>query len=248
MLKQSRFLYLLFSLLFSSLAYAEAPFEDMETANKQYDTYMGVNFKESWITPRNGWRNLFQNAEPGFNVYFGWRFHPNFGAELGYEWTNNKPKAFTVQNGNTLLRTLNNSGGPITLTSKVRFKTGALDLNAFIPLYALPFGEDIIPEGILSLGVAGAKPSVKISAVPLTPATAAFTNQFTQIEGRSKAIFRAGLGLQSMVIENFGARILWRLETTSLLRVRNGVIANNAGTRAIFKDAGTLAIGLFFKF
>ncbi len=239
-MKQFQFIFLLITSLFSALCYADA---------NNYDTYMGVNFKQNWIKPRsNGWQNLFVKEEPGFNVYFGWRFHPNFGAELGYEWTDDKPKNFLLQNGNSLLGILNNSGAPVTFTSKVRFKTGALDLNAFIPLCALPLGEDVIPEGIVSLGVAGMKPSIKIFTDASTPATTAFSNQFTGIDGRSKAVFRVGLGVQALVIESFGVRVLWRYESTSVLRARNSVVTTNPATRAIFKDASTLALGLFFKF
>lgn len=247
-MKRIQFIILLITSLFCGLSHAVSSSENLWDSNN-YDTYMGVNFKQNWIKPRSsGWQNLFVKEEPGFNVYFGWRFHPNFGAELGYEWTDDKPKAFVVQNGASLLGLLNNSGTPVTFTSKVRFKTGALDLNAFIPLCALPLGEDIIPEGIISLGVAGMKPSMKIVSDATTPATTAFSNQLTTIEGRSKAVFRLGLGVQALVIESFGVRVLWRYESTSLLRARNSVVATNPATRAIFKDASTLALGLFFKF
>ncbi|HEV2524090.1 MAG TPA: hypothetical protein VGU44_03045, partial [Gammaproteobacteria bacterium] len=137
---------------------------------------------------------------------------------------------------------------PVTLTGKVRFKTGAADLNAFIPLCAVPLWEDVIPEGIISLGVAGMKASMKIFSTASTPATTAFSNQFTVIQGRSKAVYRAGLGVQALVIENFGIRVLWRVESTSFLRGRNSEVTTNSGTRVIFKDANTLAAGLFFKF
>jgi hypothetical protein len=241
-----QFLFLLASLLYSGISYSTcSPVEIEDRNSNNYDTYMGVNFKQNWIKPRSGWNNLFVKEQPGFNVYFGWRFHPNFGAELGYEWTDNKPKAFTVQNGSTLLGISNNSGVPVTLTSKVRFKTGAADLNAFIPLCATPLWEDVIPEGIISLGVAGMKANMKIFST--TPATA-FSNQFTPIQGRSKAVYRAGLGFQTVVIESFGIRVLWRVESTSLLRGRNSVVTSNSATRAIFKNTSTLAAGLFFKF
>ncbi|HXH54605.1 MAG TPA: hypothetical protein VNK03_02545 [Gammaproteobacteria bacterium] len=247
---KSQFLLLLVMVIFSGISCASCSPVEIENRNNcnNYDTYMGVNFKQHWIKPRSGWNNLFVKEQPGFNVYFGWRFHPNFGAEFGYEWTDNKPKAFTVQNGSTLLGISNNSGAPVTLTSKVRFKTGAADLNAFIPLCATPLWEDVIPEGIISLGIAGTKANMKIFSDASTAATTAFSNQFTTIKGRSKAVYRAGVGLQTLVIESFGVRVLWRVESTSLLRGRNSMVTSNSGTRAIFKNASTLAAGLFFKF
>jgi len=243
-----QFLLLLITLLFSGLSFADYFVTEIKEDPNDYDTYMGVNFKQNWIAPHNGWDKLFVKSEPGFNVYFGWRFHPNFGAEFGYEWTNDKPKAFVVQNGSTLLGILNNSGSPVTLTGKVRFKTGAVDLNAFIPLCSLQLWDEIIPEGIISLGVAGTKASMKIFSNATTPAAITFSNQFTRIEGRGKAVYRAGLGVQALLIENFGMRALWRVESTSVLRGRSSAVTGNPSTRRIFKDASTLALGLFFKF
>lgn len=249
-MKRIQFLFLLAVLLSCETSYADCSPVEIEDSNRcnNYDTYMGVNFKQNWIKPRGDWNNLFVDEQPGFNVYFGWRFHPNFGAELGYEWTDDKPKAYLVQPGSTLLGISNGSGSPVTLTGKVRFKTGAADLNAFIPLCALPLWEEVIPEGIISLGVAGMKASMKIFTDASTPGTTAFSNQFTNIRGRSKAVYRAGLGVQAVVIENFGIRVLWRFESTSILRGRNSVVTTNSGTRVIFKNANTLAAGLFFKF
>lgn len=241
-MKRIRSLFLFSVSLFSGISYATS------IANpNSYDNYMGVNFKQNWIKPRGDWNKLFVKEEPGFNVYAGWRFHPNFGVEFGYEWTDNKPKAFIVQPGNTLLGVSNNTASPVTLTGKVRFKAGALDLNAFIPLCSTPLWEEMIPEGIISLGVAGTKASMKISSDAAT-ANTAFSNQFTQIQGRSRAVYRAGLGIQALVIENFGIRALWRYENTSVLRGRNSAITSNANTRTIFKNGNSLAVGLFFKF
>ncbi len=229
--------------LFSGMSYAAS------IANlNHYDTYMGVNFKQNWITPRGDWNKLFVKEEPGFNVYAGWRFHPNFGVEFGYEWTDNKPKVFVVQPGTTLLGVANTTGSPVTLTGKVRFKAGALDLNAFIPLCSTPLWEEVIPEGIISLGVAATKASMKISSNGSTAPATTFSNQFTQIQGRTKAVYRAGFGIQALVIENFGIRALWRYENTSVLRGRNSAITSNANTRTIFKNGNSMAVGLFFKF
>lgn len=208
---------------------------------------MGVNFKENWIKPRDEWQRLFVKSSPGFNVYLGWRFHPYFGAEFGYEWTADKPLSTRVPNGASLLGVLNNTGATSILSSKIRFKSGAADLNIFIPLIDLSPCKDLMPEAILSLGVAGMKPSLRIRSADIAPATT-FSSQFTGIQGRSKAVFRLGLGLQSLVIEQVGVRALWRWENTSVLRTRNSLIAHNAATRKIFKDGQSLALGVFFKF
>jgi hypothetical protein len=183
--------------------------------------------------------------QPGFDVYFGWRFFPFFGIDLGYEWTANKPLSFVIPQGGSMLGLVNNTPKPITVTSKVRYKTGHADLNAFIPI---PIDCDFFPEGIISLGVGAMKPHMRIAMSPNNNVTYPYILQYIPMEGRSRAIFRGGLGIQTMLIEDFGFRFMWRYETTSWLRARNSVITVAPATREIFFNTHSLAAGLFVRF
>lgn len=215
-----------------------------------YDTYGGFNYKQNWIKPKGDWKQLFVGAPPGFDVYLGWRFVPYFGVELGYEWTTNKPKTIIIPNNGSFFGVVNNTGQDLSLTGRLRFKTGHVDLNAFIPFRF----DEITPEGIVSLGVAGMKSGIRITTANGTDnsvvgtATDTFTPSFTTIEGRSHAVFRVGLGLQTLVFEKVGVRILWRFENTSVLRARNSTITYSPATRDMFHNSQSLALGLFLKF
>ena len=208
-----------------------------------YDTYIGGSYKQNWVKPKGEWKQIFPSEQTAFDVYFGWRFVPYFGAELGYEWTARKPKSIAVPMNGTFMGITNNTRSNVLMTGRLRFKTGHADLNAFIPFRF----DEITPEGIVSVGVASMKPCAKIIANS-NAASDEFSPQFTAIEGRSKAVLRVGLGLQTLVLEKVGIRALWRFENTSVLRFRNGVLVNSPGTRDIFHNSQSLSLGLFIKF
>ncbi len=243
-MKQIRFILLLTILLNSAALFADYGNQNVTNA-PDYDTYMGVNYKLYWIKPVQQWQQLFVEPQPGFNVFLGWRFLPYMATEFGYEWTANKPSSVVIPNTASLLGITNTSGTPITITSKVRFKSGFIDFLGFLPFC---LGGVINPEIVFSAGVSGMKPCIKMYASPLNSATANFTNQFTTIEGRSKAVFRFGLGLQMLLVENFGARVMWRVEDTSVLRARNSVVTENIATRKLFHDAQSVTAGFFLNF
>ena len=227
-------------LSFSSLSFADLDW----VIDHNYDTFGGVNYKQSVIRPKNGWDQLFVKTQPGFDVYLGWRFHPHFSGELGYEWTANKPLTTDIAPHQSLLGVTNNSGTAVGLTGKVRFKTGHFDLNYFIPFTL----KEWKPEWILSFGVGGMKPKMKVEADPQTDATNAFSSQFTDIDGRSIAVFRGGFGIQTNLIEDVGMRALIRYEHTSVLRARGTQITQNKATEQIFGNGLSIALGLYLKF
>lgn len=210
-----------------------------------YDTYMGVNYKYNWYAPSGDWKRLLPKKHPGFDAYFGWRFHPSVALELGYDWTANKPMVAVVPNNGSLLGAVNASGSQVSLSSKIRFKSGHADLNAFIPFMV---NESVKPDLIFSIGVASMKPSVKMSTnTALTPLTSPFLNQFLSVNGRSAAVFRAGLGVQSLMVENVGIRVLWRFENTARLRIRD-LNTPVLGSQKVFHNGYSLASGVFCNF
>ncbi len=233
--------------LLSVPAYAKLAKNDeiLEIAHYEYDTYMGVNYKYNLYEPRGDWQRLIAKTHPGFDVYFGWRFHPNFGLELGYDWTANKPVSTAVANNTSLLGIRNTAGESITVTQKIRFKTGHADLNAFIPV---PIQDGIKPEIILSVGASSIKPSMRVAFNETPNNISNYTNQFKNTSGKSKTVFRAGIGVQSLMIEDVGIRVLWRYENIAKVRFRNSDIARNPNTQKILFDGHSLSAGLFMKF
>jgi len=210
-----------------------------------YDTYIGGSYKQNWIKPKGEWKQLIPTAQSAFDVYLGWRFAPLLGIELGYEWTMRKPKSIVVPIGGIFMGVPNMTGQNILMTGRIRFKTAHADLNAFIPFRF----DEITPEGIVSIGVAGMNPCMQITTEKSAiQARDEFSPQFTPINGRSKAVLRVGLGLQTMVLESVGIRALWRFENTSVLRFRNSVLVSSPGNRDIFHNSQSLSLGLFIKF
>jgi len=207
-----------------------------------YDTSFGVNYHQNWIAPKPGWDQLLVKTQPGFNFYFGWRFHHNFSADLGYEWSANKTLT-TVINSNATFLGVQNTGGAVALTGKVRFKTGHLDINYFYPVLVGKFS-GFAPEGILSVGLGTTKAHVRIIADP----DGGFASNFTSLQGRDKILYRLGVGIQTLLVDDIGARMIARVENTSMLRARGSVVAENDGTKRLFKDGFSLAVGLFVKF
>jgi hypothetical protein len=208
-----------------------------------YDTYIGIGYKQNWIKPKGEWKQLLRNEQGGFDVYLGWKFVPYFGVELGYEWTIRQPKSIVVPNNTVFMGVRNNTGTFTSMTGRFRFRTGHIDLNAFIPFKL----GSITSEGIASIGIASIKPCLFIQTENPT-ATYNFSSQFTSIEGRSKAVFRVGLGIQTWLLENVGVRALWRFENTSVLRFRNSIVAYALTTRDVFHNGQSLFLGLLVKF
>lgn len=215
---------------------------------------VGFNYKQAWIPPKGDWRRLLIRTQPGFDVYFGWRFHPFFGIDAGYEWTANKPLKIAISPGQNVLGAVNNTPFIMTATGKVRFKTIRADLNGFIPLH-IPFYCNYfpeLPEAIVTVGVAGMRPDVKIDVMPvngpITRRVELYQDQYNFINGRSKAVFRFGLGLQTILIEDVGLRFIWRYETTGVLRVRDSFIAQAPATREVFSNGHSVALGFYIRF
>jgi len=227
-----------------------------DSGDDRYDTFGGINYRQSVTRPVNEWNQLFVKTQPGLGAYLGWRFHPRFSAECGYEWSQNKPLGTGIGSGSSLLGVTNGSALPVELTGTVRFKTGHFDLNTFFPFTF----QNWLPEWIVSLGVGATKPNMKIngtainntgSRIPLEAADAGaqnFASQFSQIEGKSMAVFRGGFGLQTSVLENVGVRALVRYERTSVLRGRGISATENPATAKIFQNGFSLSLGLYLKF
>ncbi len=238
----ARFFSLLFLLLISTVLLANPNYRGN---HDEYDSYMGLGFKQYWVRPKSDWRKLFKANTPGFLFFAGWRFQPNFSLELGYEWTADNPKMFLLNNNDSLFSSQNTTGQNLSIEGKVRFKSGYADINVLFPLRLT---EDFAPEGIFSFGIASVKPIIRLSNPNENQQNAAATtymDQFRFIEGRSKAVPRIGFGLQTNIFGDVGVRVLWRFEKTSVLRFRNGPFSHGESSRVLFDNAQTLSISIF---
>lgn len=224
---------------FTALAWNEE--DDMNTTLNSYiNCYFGANYQYAVIRPYADWNRLLVKKYPGFSVFLGARFHPCFGAELGYKWTANRYKRTTINNGNSFLNILNTTGENVTIIANNRVQSAFLDFIAFIPF---DFNCQRNPEALISVGVANTHLKLKMNT---TPVAFPFSNQFSAVQSKTQAVGRLGLGIQSLFIENVGFRFMWRWEGTQTLRAKNGVAANSA-TRFIYHDACSLSLGVFVE-
>jgi len=201
--------------------------------------FIGVDYKQLWVRGNGDYRNAFPKTYPGGTIYVGSKFTDCFGAELGYSFSTRKKHDWTDPDFSSVS----------IASARVRFTSFHLDINGYIPL-------DNCWELIGSVGVASMKPKVNFSANTSAAAglTAAQIDGINSINGKSKAVFRVGVGAQYLVTEMVGIRAMVRWENTHRLTVSgnqnfgNFMTAGFINTTRPFKDAISLAVGLFVRF
>lgn len=231
--------------------------------------YIGVDYKQTWLKGKGFFHDKVARSYPGATIYLGTKFSECFGAEIGYTWTGRKHKTAAIGQHNFFNRNIpgfvpfgsNNE----TIRTSTRFNSFHFDLNGYYPL------ADCF-ELIGSVGIASMKP--KVSATVTHSRNHPRFGNFHRNDGRflesthgkSKGVWRLGAGAQYLFTECVGLRGMIRWESTSRLRIGNndhghghhgnfnnthGNFGHNHGfafDRKVFKDAWSLALGLFVKF
>ncbi len=203
-----------------------------------WDTFAGLDLKQSWITTTAPWQYLLNAKGLGVGFYAGQRIHPMIAWELGYGFGKDQIKKTSTLNGTTVLGVTNRDGVTATVQGRLHLKTAYADLNFLIPLMEVV---DQNPEAILSLGVAMIKPSVNISIVNNPSSSLA---PLTTFNASTRAAARFGLGFQSFLIGDVGMRFMWRFENTAALRINN---TGNADFASFLKNGQSLSLGLFMR-
>ncbi len=198
--------------------------------------YLGVDYKQLWIKGKGFWSNKIAKSFPGGTVYLGTKFTECFGAEVGYSWTMRKHHTGLISGG-VLFPLPNNA----TVRTHTHFNSFHFDLNGYVPL-------DNCWELIGSLGIASMKPKVSAVVVNQGSLTNNQVNMIQSVNGKSKAVWRVGVGAQFLFTECVGARAILRWEATESLRVHGLGVGSEHHNRKAFKDAVSLAAGLFVRF
>lgn len=222
--------------------------------------YAGAEYKLTQVEYRDDWKRIFTPSCPGTNLFFGGRF-PNgctfpltFGLEFGYSWTVNKGKAIVIPGGlspGSFQGVINDStvGGnptivPIEPSGKVRFKSGYMDLKAYIPVLVPPCYQCYYPELVLALGVASSKPIITVTVTP-TNATGNLITELVNLRGMTRSTLRAGVGIQAMFWDYWGVRAMARWENYSRLRANRSTLLTFSN-RQLFHDGYSFSLGVFF--
>lgn len=207
---------------------------------------IGVDYYQAWMKGKNFNNRVLPKSYPGATIYVGTRFNECFGIELGYDWSANKKKSWTVSQNTTVSGvTANNT---ITGTSKVRRSGGHLDLVGFIPV-----ADCFEVFGTLGYGWVQARvkeTNVSVTGANLTLAQrSAIANGITSGSTKGRSVFRLGVGANYMVTDCVGLRAKLGWETTSGLKHHHHTNTAVYGfSNRGFKDSGTLALGAFVKF
>jgi hypothetical protein len=210
--------------------------DDADEGESNMDAYLGLSFKYNWIRPTDPWSRIMMAHELGFDVYMGGYINECWSVDAGYDWTTHKPLTTTFTAGDGLLG-VTNTGALSFVTGKLRFKVFHVDLNYFFPPTKKPISL------ILSVGLAVNKPSIDLNWGPgsLTAANVNFN-----VQGKTTAYPRLGLGVQGMFSDNIGFRAMLRWENSCRVRAHFGA-ADLPDFKKIFHNGHSLSVGLLFK-
>ncbi len=200
----------------------------------EWDTFGGVDFKQSWVSSKALWKPLLQATGPGLGFYAGQRIHPYVAYELGYGWSFDRIKNTNIPVGSSFAGVAATAGtGSLPLKGRFHLKTAYLDINLLIPMNK---AMDQSPEWVLSFGAAMIKPALNVLNTN--------TGVSLALQGSTKAAGRLGLGIQSFLVGNVGMRLMWRFENTSVLRVGN---VTDPRYSALLNNGSSLSLGLFMR-
>lgn len=88
------------------VAMAATSYSHAHTAHHGHGAYVGLDAVYNWIGFKKDYgQNIFKKQAPGVNVFAGYMFHENFGAELGFEWDKKVKKDVTIPVGDTVAGT-----------------------------------------------------------------------------------------------------------------------------------------------
>lgn len=198
--------------------------------------YIGIDYKQLWVKGKGFWSNKIAKSFPGGTVYLGTNFTECFGAEVGYSWTMRKHHRGAIIGG-PLFPTPNNA----IVRTHTRFHSFHFDLNGYVPL-------DNCWELIGSIGIGSMKPRVEAVVENQGGLTTDQVNIIQSVNGKSKAVWRLGVGAQFLFTECVGARAMLRWEATESLRITGLGFGSERHGRKAFKDAVSLAAGVFVRF
>lgn len=203
--------------------------------SEPYKWHLGVDYKFTLAKGKNDWGKIFRKTHPGVNFTFGWLHNQHWGIEGGYSATTRRTREFNLAAGQTAFGALNAGPGNIQVSSRLRLKGFHVDGMFYYPIWRCL-------EGVGSLGLGFNRQSVRISTN--SPGSALDT-ALASTAGRTKAIFRAGAGLQALVHENFGLRGMLRYDSTGMVRFRKPA-SNTAGEKAL-RDSFSFLIGMYWR-
>jgi len=195
---------------------------------------VGADIKWLSMKTASAWNGIFPKNYIAGDVYAGVKFHENFGLDVGYTWTEKKSHDDVISAGVPIGDV--NGSATTNVTTKVELNGPYVDLMGYWPLTNCVDLFGSVGVGFYNLNL------------DIAPVSTSTTRQagLSAITGDDKAVMRVGLGIRGMLNNWFGVRGKVAWENTSRLRLKD-----NKGTgfnNKPFKDAYSLAVGVFAKF
>ena len=210
--------------------------------------YVGVDAQARFMGLKKDFGgNLAAKTYPQGNVFVGLRFCDYWGVEAGYESTTKRNRTATIL-GND-----NAFGEPVDPDlpndiNKFETKTKIYGPNINI-IGFYPISKEYCVDLIGSVGLAYSK--IKIENVQTIGAGEELSIQnselFRKTFKKSKVIARANLGIQKMINNQFGIRVMVGWENTS--RLNNIKVVNfSSDLVAKARDSVNVGFGIFYSF
>lgn len=193
-------------------------------------SYLGFNAQYLWVKPKVAYQSFFKKQHPGADILVGYKFNPYFSVEVGYGWTTREAKETNLIAGQQVLETVVLDQNT-NVAGKFRYRNTHIDVNSYLPITNKL-------DGIVTVGVGFIRPNVKVT---LSNSAANLNNYVSNMQGKTSAIFRAGIGFEGMITDAWGVRSMIRYENMARAKVRGVTIANDKP----FKNGMSVGLGFY---
>lgn len=177
------------------VAMAATSYSHAHTAHHGHGAYVGLDAVYNWMGFKKDYgQNIFKKQAPGVNVFAGYMFHENFGAELGFEWDKKVKKDVTIAPNQMILGQNNGTGQNLSFKTTVKqshpylgltAKTSIMGDNCFVSLMLGAALSNMKFEAVnYAIGGAVANNVKTFSKTKLIPVVrASFEHKFTNTFG-----------------------------------------------------------------
>ena len=172
--------------------------------------YTGFGVSHDRVKNANDSTLLHFSSFAGGHFFVGADLHENYGIELGYDFTGAEKKTVTV--------------GAVSAKSKSKLAGFYLDAKGYYPVM-----DNLKLVATLGFGIKRFEIKYSGDAAILAAADVSARTY----KSKRKTILRAGLGLDYMFSDNWGANLMARFENTKKLRFKNNSNAFIGNTKSI---------------
>jgi hypothetical protein len=201
---------------------------------------IGYDASYVYAMPHGDFYKAVNNYKIGSTIYAAKRFKNRFGLEIGYNWTDRKPRRFYTPAGSVIFGSLARVNE--THYMKVRLKDTYLDAHVHHTFTKWLEGKLTIGIGWVRTIVHGFnEPKVGLTELP-DDGRPSLHNTLFYMQGGTTIIARFGGGFQSLITERIGVRMMFYYQTLSNIKIKNIPETSN---RQMFNDGVGVSLGIY---